>query len=138
MAEREMNQRDLVSTAIKILGLCLLVLGLLAAARDSLAAYFAHQEIQQQIAEQQAEADDPERQWQSNTSIMIQQMRRTQHLSQLGYHIIQVLAALYLCRRGTLVLNFLTGGPNDGIAEQHARQVSSEAAPSASPAEPSA
>ena len=115
-----MNQRVLVSTAIKILGLCLLVLGVLAVARDSLDVYFAHQELQQQIAEQQTNVVDSDRQRQSHTSIMIQKIRRTQHLSQLGYHIIQVLAALYLCRRGTLILNFLTGKLNDRTAEQQA------------------
>ena len=113
-----MNQRDLIATAIKILGLCLLVLGLLSVWRDGAAAYFSHQTIQQRIVEQNAEGDNSGNQWQSDIPITIQQIQRTQHLSQLGFNIVQVLVGLYLCRRGTVVLNFLAGRCNGKKAEQ--------------------
>lgn len=113
-----MNQRDLIATAIKILGLCLLVLGLLAAWRDGTAAYFSHQTIQQRIVEQKAKGDNSIDQRHSDISITFQQIQRTQHLCQLGFQIVQVLVGLYLCRRGTAVLNFLAGQSKDNGAEQ--------------------
>lgn len=113
-----MNQRDLIATAIKILGLCLLVLGFLAAWRDGTAAYFSHQTIQQRIVEQKAKGDNSIDQRHSDISITFQQIQRTQHLCQLGFQIVQVLVGLYLCRRGTAVLNFLAGQSNGKGAEQ--------------------
>lgn len=108
-----MNQRNLIATAIKILGLCLLVLGLLAVWRDGAATYFSHQIIQQSVVKQNAEGDNSSNQRQSDISITIQQIQRTQNLTQLGFSIVQVLVGLYLCRRGTVVLNFLAGRCND-------------------------
>ena len=107
-----MNQRDLIATAIKILGLCLLVLGLLAAWRDGSAAYFSHRTIQARIVEQKAKGDSSGDLRHSDISITILQIQRIQHLGQLGFNIVQVLVGLYLCRRGTGVLNFLAGPCN--------------------------
>ena len=119
-----MNQRDLIATALKILGLCLIVLGVLAACGELVSAIYAHKTIQEYRDKQDAFAD---KQTTQSFSVNLHKITYTQSISRLAYRILQILIGLYLCRRGALVLNFLSPDTNRRIAEHAPSEGRSEA-----------
>lgn len=112
-----MTQRDLIATAIKILGLCLVVFGLIAIWESGLRAYVAHCNLRSQISAQAPKEDTAQASWGSAISRAVIKNQRSQHLAGVCFRIVQIIAGLYLCRKGGMVLNFLAGKPTATTAE---------------------
>ena len=124
-----MNQRDLIATALKILGLCLIVLGAIAACGELVSTIYAHKTIQEYRDKQ--DASDDKQPYQS-FSINLHKITFAQSLSRFAYRILQILVGIYFCKRGTLVLNFLSPETHK-IAEQAGAAYVAQGATSADP-----
>lgn len=106
-----MTQRDLIAAALKILGLCLVVVGVVQASTSVFGACIANKAIRVEISQQQAH---PKESMAYQTHMLpMYQMQQASNMFMAGFRILQVLTGLYFCKGGTAVLNFLVGKPTD-------------------------
>jgi hypothetical protein len=113
-----MMQRDLLAAGIKILGLCLLALGLFSAGRNGIVAFTSHwahthfpepwisEDVPAQIRAEVMYRDRPARELQKFTL----RLQRTGALQNLALSVVQIVVGLAMVRRETWLLRFM-GAP---------------------------